>query len=148
MIKLLPPPPPPPPPPSLVSKNVLCQIVTIAQAVLDYRAVISIQVPLPLCHHRRFLSVTACQKACGPPCPIKGQVFQGCRTCPATCNNPNLICTAVCRPGCGCPPGMVGTGLDESKICSSQLSAFEQSFVSSNQRSFIKVTGETTAVTL
>ena len=40
-------------------------------------------------------------------CSIKGQVFQQCRTCPATCSNPNLICTADCRPGCGCPPGQL-----------------------------------------
>ena len=38
-------------------------------------------------------------------CPIKGQVFQQCRTCPATCDNPGLICTQECRSGCGCPPG-------------------------------------------
>ena len=40
-------------------------------------------------------------------CPIKGQVFQQCRVCPATCGNPNPICTLECRPGCGCPPGQV-----------------------------------------
>ena len=38
-------------------------------------------------------------------CPITGQEFQQCRTCPATCNNPDLICTLQCQPGCGCPPG-------------------------------------------
>ena len=38
-------------------------------------------------------------------CPIAGQEFQQCRTCPATCDNPNLICTLQCQPGCGCPSG-------------------------------------------
>ena len=40
-------------------------------------------------------------------CPIAGQVFQTCQTCPATCSNPGLICTLQCVPGCGCPSGQV-----------------------------------------
>ena len=40
-------------------------------------------------------------------CPIDGQVFQECKTCPATCDNPLIECPAVCRPGCGCPFGQV-----------------------------------------
>ena len=38
-------------------------------------------------------------------CPIEGQEFQECRTCPATCDDPDLLCTLQCQPGCGCPPG-------------------------------------------
>ena len=48
----------------------------------------------------------------GSRCSVKGQVYQECRTCPATCSEPNKICTADCRPGCGCPPGQV---IDEKK---------------------------------
>ena len=40
-------------------------------------------------------------------CPIDGQVFQECKTCPATCDNPLIECPAVCRPGCECPFGQV-----------------------------------------
>ena len=32
-------------------------------------------------------------------------MFQACKTCPATCTNPGLLCTLQCQPGCGCPPG-------------------------------------------
>ena len=38
-----------------------------------------------------------------PTCPIQGQVFQQCRTCPATCEVPDIACIAICEPGCGCP---------------------------------------------
>ena len=40
-------------------------------------------------------------------CMIKGQVYQKCASCPTTCSNPDLVCTAVCKPGCGCPTGQV-----------------------------------------
>ena len=40
-------------------------------------------------------------------CPIQGQVVQGCKTCPATCTNPGLVCTQQCQKGCGCPPGQL-----------------------------------------
>ena len=43
--------------------------------------------------------------AVGHSCPIEGQVFQTCRTCPATCSNPDRICTLACEQGCGCPSG-------------------------------------------
>ncbi|XP_065913510.1 keratin-associated protein 16-1-like [Dysidea avara] len=53
-----------------------------------------------------FLSKRSCQRRCGGrSCPIQGQVFQRCKTCPATCTNPGLVCTLQCQPGCGCPPG-------------------------------------------
>lgn len=42
-----------------------------------------------------------------PVCRIGGQVQQGCRTCPATCRNPGLICTLQCVFGCGCPSGQL-----------------------------------------
>lgn len=45
-------------------------------------------------------------------CPIRGQVFQRCKSCPATCSDPNKICIAVCQAGCGCPNGQV---IDEKK---------------------------------
>lgn len=39
-------------------------------------------------------------------CSIRGQVFQYCGSCPATCSNPIPSCpAAVCKPGCGCPSG-------------------------------------------
>ena len=34
-------------------------------------------------------------------------MIQNCRTCPATCNDPDLRCTLECRRGCGCPPGQL-----------------------------------------
>ena len=40
-------------------------------------------------------------------CPIMRQVLQGCRTCPATCTNPDLQCTRQCKEGCGCPSGQL-----------------------------------------
>ena len=40
-------------------------------------------------------------------CEIEGQVFQQCKTCPATCSNPNLVCTLQCKQGCGCPSGQL-----------------------------------------
>ena len=40
-------------------------------------------------------------------CKIEGQVYQQCKTCPATCSNPNLLCTLQCEPGCGCPSGQL-----------------------------------------
>ena len=43
----------------------------------------------------------------GRLCPVEGQVFQRCRTCPATCSNRDLVCTLDCVPGCGCPPGQL-----------------------------------------
>ena len=36
---------------------------------------------------------------------IEVQVFQKCATCPATCSEPDLICTKQCAPDCGCPIG-------------------------------------------
>ena len=49
-------------------------------------------------------------------CPIKGQVFKECASaCPATCTNPNPICTKQCVRSCECPSGQV---IDEaSKTC-------------------------------
>ena len=44
---------------------------------------------------------------CFTGCSVEGQVQQTCRTCPATCSNPGLICRAVCEFGCGCPPGQL-----------------------------------------
>ena len=38
-------------------------------------------------------------------CTIKGQIFQKCATCPATCSAPDLLCIQQCTPGCGCPVG-------------------------------------------
>lgn len=49
---------------------------------------------------------------CFTDCPIKGQVFQECRTCPATCKLPDILCSHLCMPGCGCPPGQL---IDEEK---------------------------------
>jgi len=40
-------------------------------------------------------------------CPIQGQVYQRCRTCPATCSKPDLVCTLQCVRGCGCPTGQL-----------------------------------------
>ena len=40
-------------------------------------------------------------------CEIEGQVNQQCKTCPATCSNPTLVCTLQCEPGCGCPHGQL-----------------------------------------
>lgn len=40
-------------------------------------------------------------------CETQGQVYQECKTCPATCSNPNLLCTLQCEPGCGCPVGQL-----------------------------------------
>ena len=34
-------------------------------------------------------------------------MFQECKTCPATCTNPGLVCTQQCQQGCGCPPGQL-----------------------------------------
>ena len=34
-------------------------------------------------------------------------MFQECKTCPATCTNPGLVCTLQCQRGCGCPPGQL-----------------------------------------
>ena len=34
-------------------------------------------------------------------------MFQRCRNCPTTCENPFQPCLAICRPGCGCPPGQL-----------------------------------------
>jgi len=43
----------------------------------------------------------------GSSCTIQGAVFQECKTCPATCTNPGLVCTSQCQRGCGCPPGQL-----------------------------------------
>ena len=41
-------------------------------------------------------------------CPIEGQVFTTCGSaCPATCSNPNPICTKQCVARCECPQGTV-----------------------------------------
>ena len=40
-------------------------------------------------------------------CTIEGQTFQRCAPCNATCDEPNPRCPLICRPGCGCPVGMV-----------------------------------------
>ena len=40
-------------------------------------------------------------------CPIEGQIKQECKTCPATCSEPDLICTKECITGCGCPAGQL-----------------------------------------
>ncbi|XP_019849765.1 PREDICTED: papilin-like [Amphimedon queenslandica] len=60
-----------------------------------------------ICVDREDCSIEGGGTAVGHSCPIAGQVFQRCRSCPATCSNPNRICTLECRPGCGCPPGHV-----------------------------------------
>ena len=53
-------------------------------------------------HEGKCIPTTDCQT-----CPIPGQVFHQCAPCEATCNNPNPVCPLICKPGCGCPPGMV-----------------------------------------
>ena len=51
----------------------------------------------------------------GASCPISGQVFQRCKSCPATCSQPDKICIALCEPGCGCPDGQL---IDEANnVC-------------------------------
>ena len=42
-------------------------------------------------------------------CPIEGQEFQECQSCPQTCeqlaSGELTVCPLVCKPGCGCPAG-------------------------------------------
>ena len=45
--------------------------------------------------------------SCLVGCSVEGTVGQFCRTCPATCSNPGLLCRAICEPGCGCPFGQL-----------------------------------------
>ena len=44
---------------------------------------------------------------CFTGCPIEGQVFQRCASCPATCSRPDVICHRACFSGCGCPAGQL-----------------------------------------
>ena len=44
---------------------------------------------------------------CPITCPIEGQQHFDCVPCNATCDDPNPVCPRICRPGCGCPVGMV-----------------------------------------
>ena len=89
----------------LYNSNVKERLVVEMTKQQFYTALVTLA--FPYFNNFRFPSLTACQRACGPPCPIKGQVFQACRPCPTTCNNPSVICPAVCIPGCGCPSGKV-----------------------------------------
>ncbi|XP_071941275.1 uncharacterized protein [Antedon mediterranea] len=44
-------------------------------------------------------------------------VFSECASaCPPTCKNPDIVCKALCRPGCTCPKGTILTRL-HSKQC-------------------------------
>ena len=43
----------------------------------------------------------------GPTCPVQGQVFQRCKSCPITCTSRNILCREICQPGCGCPAGQI-----------------------------------------
>ncbi|XP_065920539.1 uncharacterized protein [Dysidea avara] len=67
-----------------------------------------------------FKSKRSCEKKCRNSCPIKGQVFQQCRTCPATCTKPDLICILLCKPGCGCPPGQLIDTINKKCVKPSQ----------------------------
>lgn len=49
-------------------------------------------------------------------CPINGEDFQACRSCPATCFNPGLLCIAQCIPGCGCPSGQLINTLNNTCV--------------------------------
>ena len=42
-------------------------------------------------------------------CPIRGQIYYAheCAPCDGTCENPNPVCPAICKPGCACPRGKV-----------------------------------------
>ena len=44
---------------------------------------------------------------CISDCPIEGQVYQDCHTCPLTCTQLDKICSTQCIPGCGCPESQV-----------------------------------------
>jgi hypothetical protein len=44
---------------------------------------------------------------CPKECDIEGQRYYKCAPCPATCEEPNPVCTKICEPGCGCPKGKV-----------------------------------------
>ena len=58
------------------------------------------------CFNMQCVSTTS-TFICFIGCSVEGQVQQTCRTCPATCSNPALICRAVCEFGCGCPSGQL-----------------------------------------
>ena len=40
-------------------------------------------------------------------CPVEGQVYQDCKTCPVTCSEPDVSCPQQCVAGCGCPEEQV-----------------------------------------
>ena len=49
-------------------------------------------------------------------CEIAGQTFSDCASaCPQTCEHPNIVCRARCRPGCECKKGFVIDPIN--KVC-------------------------------
>jgi len=61
----------------------------------------------------KYLTCVHPKKCPAPPkpepteCPNKSMVWNQCGGCKRTCEVPNPVCIAMCRPGCECPKGTV-----------------------------------------
>lgn len=71
---------------------------------------------VPECRRGEVLTVPEgeCCPVC--TCEIQGQNFSDCASvCPATCEQPLVLCKAVCMPGCKCEDGFVVDRIN--KVC-------------------------------